>query len=86
MHEHICTHPIVVKACANLTIFSPISFVVNIYTHTQLYDTGKVWNTDVVETLELQNLMLNALQVVYAAEIRTESRGAHAREDHPVCS
>jgi len=46
-------------------------------------DKGMVWNTDLVETLELQNLMLNSLQTIYSAENRKESRGAHSHEDFP---
>jgi succinate dehydrogenase / fumarate reductase flavoprotein subunit len=44
-------------------------------------DRGLVWNTDLVETLEFENLVSQAIVTVNSALNRTESRGAHARED-----
>ena len=48
-----------------------------------LTDRGLIWNTDLVEALEFDNLLIQARACLASAICRTESRGAHAREDYP---
>ena len=84
MQEAMQRHAAVFRSSASLTEgVEKMDQVASRMSDIGIADHSMVWNTDLVEALELENLMSQALITMRSAEQREESRGAHAHEDFP---
>lgn len=84
MQRAMQTHAAVFRSAQSLSQgVDKLDKVFGKFADIKVTDRSMIWNTDLVETLELDNLIRQAVVTVKAAANRHESRGAHAREDFP---
>ncbi|NOR19365.1 MAG: succinate dehydrogenase/fumarate reductase flavoprotein subunit, partial [Xanthomonadales bacterium] len=84
MQKTMQNHSAVFRTGATLTAgIEKLQSTYASFADVKVTDRSLIWNTDLVETLELDNLLMQASATIAAAGNRKESRGAQAREDFP---